>query len=385
MQGAKVQVEITTARTVAELEELRPVLRELPGERVDADPDFFLHVLSTRDGARPHVVVATRGEDRAAFVGRIERTELRTTVGYRTVLKPSVKALVLAHGGFVDTTGGELAGVVVEELLAALRRGEADVLQLPALRVGSPLHAAASAAPRLQRQPFASVRVHRRLELPSSYEEFLRSRSRSTRESVKRYTNRLLRDHRDELEVKLLRDPADLDPIARDLDEVAAKTYQRGLGVAFADSADQRAQTALGLERGWFRVWVLYLQGRPIAFWPGWVYRGTLFIGTPGYDPALGDYRVGQYLQMRMTEDLCADPEVRAVDFGFGDAEYKRRFGTESWEEQDVVVFRRSPRGLALNAARAGVTGAVNAAKRVLGGERVGRLKRAWRRRLSPG
>lgn len=377
------EVEITTARTVAELEELRPVLRGLPAERVDADPDFFLQVLSTRDSARPHVVVATRGEERAAFVGRIERTELRTTVGYRTVLKPSVAALVLAHGGFVDTTGGELAGSIVDELLAALGRGEADVLQLHALRVGSPLHAAASAAPRLQRQPLAPVRVHRRLELPPTYEEFLKSRSRSTREGVKRYTNRLLRDHGDELAVELLRAPADLDRIARDLDEVASKTYQRGLGVAYADSAPQREQTALGLERGWFRAWVLYLRGTPIAFWPGWVYGRTLFIGTPGFDPAFADYRVGQYLQMRMTEDLCADPDVEAVDYGFGDAEYKRRFGSESWEEQDVVIFRRSPRGVALNATRAAVTGAVQAARRVLGGERVGRLKRAWRRRLS--
>jgi Acetyltransferase (GNAT) domain len=383
MQSAKGQVEITTARAAEELDELRPVLRELPGERVDADPDFFLQVLSTRDRARPHVVAVTRGDDRALFVGRIERTELRTTVGYRTVLKPSVQALTLAHGGFVDTTGGELAGAVFGELMAALRRGEADVIQLSALRVGSPLHSAASTASRFQRQPFAPVRVHRRLELPASYEEFLKSRSRSTRESVKRYTNRLLRDHGDELEIKLLREPADLDRIVRDLDEVASKTYQRGLGVAF--DANERERTALGLERGWFRVWVLYRQGQPIAFWPGWVYGGTLFIGTPGYDPAYGDYRVGQYLQMRMTEDLCADPEVGAVDYGFGDAEYKRRFGTESWEEQDVVIFRRSPRGLALNAARAGITGAVNAAKRLLGGERVGRLKRAWRRRLSSG
>lgn len=383
MQSAKGQVEITTARTVEELEKLRPALRALPPERVDADPDFFLQVLATRDSARPHVVAATRGKERAVFVGRIERTELRTTVGYRTVLNPSVRALVLAHGGYVDATGGELAGVLVRELLAALRRGEADVLQLPALRVGSPLHAAASAAPRLQRQPFASVRVHRRLELPSSYEEFLKSRSRSTRESVKRYTNRLLRDHGDELDVRLLREPADLDRIVRDLDDVASKTYQRGLGVAF--DANERDRTALGLERGWFRVWVLYRQEQPIAFWPGWIYEGTLFIGTPGYDPAYGDYRVGQYLQMRMTEDLCLDPEVAAVDYGFGDAEYKRRFGTESWDEQDVVIFRRSPRGLALNAARGGVTGAVNVAKRILGGERVGRLKRSWRRRLSPG
>jgi CelD/BcsL family acetyltransferase involved in cellulose biosynthesis len=131
-------------------------------------------------------------------------------------------------------------------------------------------------------------------------------------------------------------------------------------------------------------VYVLYLDGEAIAFWPGSAHGGTFHIGTPGYDPAYADYRIGTYLQMRMFEDLIADPDVRVVDYGQGDAEYKRRFGSESWDEADMHVFAPTPRALAINATRTAILAAAEGARAAL--RRAGvleRIKRGWRRRLA--
>lgn len=160
---------------------------------------------------------------------------------------------------------------------------------------------------------------------------------------------------------------------------MARKTYQRGLGVALADTPEQRAVIRVGLEHGWFRTYVLRLDGRPIAFWPGYAYRGTFFIGTPGYDPEFGRYRIGNHLLGRMIDEFCADPDVDAVDFGFGDAEYKRRLGNESWEEGSILLFAPTPRALAINAAHAAVIGSHIAATAAL--TRLGWLDRVKQRR----
>jgi CelD/BcsL family acetyltransferase involved in cellulose biosynthesis len=138
------------------------------------------------------------------------------------------------------------------------------------------------------------------------------------------------------------------------------------------------------MEHGWFRAWVLYVRGAPVAFWPGEAFGGRFRSGIPGYDPAFNQYRVGTYVLMRMIEDLCADEAVTLLDFGFGDAEYKRRFGDRSWLEEDVLVYARRLRPAWVNIVRTSFLGA-NAAAFALG-RRVGvfsRIKNWWRSRLS--
>jgi CelD/BcsL family acetyltransferase involved in cellulose biosynthesis len=131
---------------------------------------------------------------------------------------------------------------------------------------------------------------------------------------------------------------------------------------------------------------VLLSGGRPIAFWSGAGYDRTFFVGTPGYDPAFAEYSIGTYLLQRVIEDLIADDGFDVLDYGLGDSDYKRRFGNESWEEEDVLVFAPTFRGLRVNAVRTGLAAAVALARGAAA--RTGlaaRLKRRWRRRLSSG
>ena len=59
---------------------------------------------------------------------------------------------------------------------------------------------------------------------------------------------------------------------------------------------------------------------------------------------------------MRMIEELCAEDGIDVLDYGFGESEYKRRFGSESWEEEDVLVFAPTFRGVRINATGTAVS-----------------------------
>jgi len=48
---------------------------------------------------------------------------------------------------------------------------------------------------------------------------------------------------------------------------------------------------------------------------------------------------------MRVIEDACADPSLDVLDFGPGDAAYKRQFSSDSRVERNVVVFAPTFRG----------------------------------------
>jgi CelD/BcsL family acetyltransferase involved in cellulose biosynthesis len=385
-ETATAGVEVTTARSFEELEPLRQPWAALQGTHFPTDFDAFRSILRHHPQTlRPHALLLARdGEPRTLALGRVEDVRLSAKVGYRDVYAPRVRVLTIVNEGVLGDADEEACRTLLGNLRGSLDAREADVLRLRNLRLDSPFHRIATSEPsRIARGYRTTPAVHWVLDVPDSYDAFLKGLSSSTREGVKRYGKKLTREHGDRLEVRVFRDVSELDELFEQVGRVAEKTYQGGLGVAFTGDEVQRDLTRLAMERGWFRAWVLSIDGVPVAFWHGEAYRGVFRIGVPGYDPAVGHLRVGNFVLMRLVEDLCADGDVQIVDFGFGDAEYKRRFGTLSWQEEDVLVYAVSAKGVRVNVGRSSVLFAAGVARRGL--ERtdaLSRLKRWWRGRL---
>lgn len=380
-------VELTLARTVDEVEALRPAWEALQGTELATDLDYFLTVLRHDSRVvRPHVLLAERaGQPHGLVAGRVQATRLRCRLGYRKLYEPPVRTLIVAPGGFL----GAAAQADPLPLLHALRRSvgrrEVEAVHLPSVRLGSTLGAAVEDGSWRAGRSVSAPRAHWTMQVPSSFEGFLESLSSSTRQGVRRYANKLERVHAETLELRRVTGPAELDAFFHDAASVARKTYQHGLGVGVREDDElQRALVSLGMERGWFRALVLSLDGNPAAFWHGFGYRGSFRTMIPGFDPAYASLNIGTYVLGKLIEDLCADPEIHALDFGLGDAEYKRRFGDASWEEQDVVVFSRSLRAQRIHAVRSVLLAGVDASRRVAArGSAGARVKRAWRRRIA--
>jgi CelD/BcsL family acetyltransferase involved in cellulose biosynthesis len=378
---------VTVARSVDELDALRGPWEALQGRHFPTDPDAFRTILCHQPQAvRPHVLLLERaGEPVSLLLARLEDLRLRTKVGYRDVYAPRVRSLTVVNDGLLGDDSEEKCRTLLAELRGSLAAGEADVLRLRNLRLGSSFHGIATTEmPRLARGHRARPSVHWVLELPPTFDAFLQGLSSSTREGVRRYERKLTKEYGDRLELRVFRAPAELDELFEHVGRVAETTYQGGLGVAFSGDELQRSLTRLAMERGLFRSWVLFLDGAPRAFWHGEAYRGVFRIGVPGYDPAFAHLRIGTFVLMRLIEDLCAEDGVDTLDYGFGDAEYKRRFGTRSWEEEDVLVYATTAKGIRTNAARTGILSTAGLARRALArGGALDRIKRGWRQRLS--
>ena len=141
--------------------------------------------------------------------------------------------------------------------------------------------------------------------------------------------------------------------------------------------------TRVGLEHGWLRAYVLYRGDEPIAYWLCSVHRGTVLLRTTGFDHAYSSHRVGVYLLMRVIEDACADPGLHVLDFGPGDAPYKRHFSSESLQERSIVVFAPTARGRRINGLRTVILGSALLARRAADATNLTeRLKGRWRARL---
>ena len=202
--------------------------------------------------------------------------------------------------------------------------------------------------------------------LPASYEAFLVSLSHKTRKGVRRDARRLEEAFGGRLRLAVLREEGDLEQLVRDADRVAGSAYQRGLGAGFAATAEQRELARVGLEHGWVRGYLLYLDADPIAYWLCSVYDRTILLRTGGYDESYAEHRVGIHLLMRVIEDACADPSLDVLDFGPGDAAYKQQFSSGSRVERNALVFAPSFRGRRINLTRTAILAPAQAAHAAL-------------------
>lgn len=376
---------LDVGRTFAEVEALRPLWESVQSPFVTSDIDFVLTFVRNAPGRmRPHAVVVGEedGEPMGVISCRKEDIDLPVQLGPKTVLSPRVRALTVTYGGVMGKVDETTAPAFLDALFRSVEPGEVDLVRLRMLEVGSPLHVAArSRAPALRLRRLPPRMVHWRADLPPSLDEYLARRSKRRRETVRRYSNRLERTYGDEARVEVFRSREGIERLVADSALVHRESYQHVLGVGFSDERVQRKLMELGLDRGWFRGYVLYLRGRPAAFWHGSAYRGTFGIGATGFDPAYAEDRPGTYLLMRLVADLCADESVQTLDFGFGDADYKRHFGDASVLEEDVVVFEPRARPLALNAVSTVLEGGSRTARagveRAAGNERLRRLRRS--------
>ncbi|MGH3041575.1 MAG: GNAT family N-acetyltransferase [Gaiellaceae bacterium] len=379
-------MKIEVARTLEEVEALRPVWERLERNYINSDIDFFLtHVRHAPRVLRPHVVRVEDGDGAVGLaVARLEDARSPTRLGYAMVFNPHVRSLTVVYGGLLGSDE-RTVGRLVDAVGASIGRKEADVVRIRMLPLGSPVYEAArDGVSFLRREHFRRPVTHWRSAIPGSLDEFLAARSKERRRHVRRYAKRLQESYGGEIEIRRLNARADVDRLFADSEAVHGQTYQAKLGVGFSEGELNRRLTEACMDRGWFRGYVLYLRGQPVSFWHGNVYAGVFWSVATGYDPAYAEERPGTYLLMRLIEDLCADETVHTIDFGFGDADYKSNFGDQSWLEEDVAVVEPRPKAVAINLGLSGLRGTVRTAQAVV--TRTGQLpaaRRRWRARLS--
>jgi CelD/BcsL family acetyltransferase involved in cellulose biosynthesis len=378
-------VAVRVARESAELDELRDAWLALEPRSIDALPDVFGAVLDGRDevlGA--HVAVAERdGRPVALAVGRIEDRTAEARFGYATLHRARLKTLTVVYGGIVGAAeDAEAVDALARSLVGAVDGGEADAVFFHKLALDSPLHRAVlRAAPPRRRQRFLAVDRHWTRELPDAYDAFLSSLSR--RKHLKYYMRKLDKEYGERLALTRLHRVEDLERLLADVEAVASKTYQRGLDAGFHAERDREVVRA-GLAAGRYNAWVLSIDGAPVAFEYGELFGGTYFLGGKGYVPELADKSLGNYVALSVLRELIGEGSAQRIDFGFGDADYKRSFGDGGWDEADLTVYAARPRPLAINALHSAIVGADRGARRVAGRDRVAKVKSLWRSRRVP-
>jgi Acetyltransferase (GNAT) domain len=371
-------------RTAAELEELRAVWAAWQGHP-HSDLDFLLMLCQSREEIlSPYVIAVYRdGKPEALLAGRLENRQLSYRIGYLPVFRTKARSLTFQYGALRGNGSDENCKEMILAILGSLKAGEADLATLHYPSTDSFLYKRALSIPGYLSRDFAAVpQPHHLMRLAGTIEEVFRGFSGSHRQSIKSHGRKIEKKLGERLKVRCFRDPGELETAISLIEEVAKKTYHRGLGVGFDDSARSRQIFQFYAENGQLRMYVVLDGDKPIAFWVGVVYGGWFHSDHTGFDSEYRDCSPGTYLQVKMIEDFCREG-LHGIDFGLGDAEYKRRFGNETFEESPVSLFAPRPKGMAIKAAHSLTGGVSSVLKEILARMNLlMKLKKRWRDHL---
>ena len=245
------------------------------------------------------------------------------------------------------------------------------------------MYTSACRLPNIIMRDYAPTTTRRwKLQLPGSYETYLSSMDRTKRYRHKYYAKRFEKECGPNIDYRVYAGVGDMNQFCVAAEQIASKTYQRGLGVGFLNNDDTYRRISAAADKDWLWAQVLYVQNEPIAFWQYKVYRNVLYCDTTGYNPAFGKYKVGTILLLKAIE-RCFELNVHVIDFGIGTAEYKERLSNEYLLECAVNFYAPSFRGIYANFIIA-LTNYANMALNIVL-KRFGllnRVKTEWRKHL---
>jgi Acetyltransferase (GNAT) domain len=378
---------VTILDSGSAIQNARNLWTHWPGTR-DSDIDFFLYIAGVRpEVLQPYVLVSNRnGVPDAIMIGRLEERKASTRFGYFTIHSPNLRVLNFVYGALRGNADAENTDALLAYVLGMLKRGEIDLAVFEHLPVDSYLYEAVSSKPGTLERGFpAEHRTHRCLELPESSEALYKLLPPKHRQVYRGKGRKIVKDFNGDVHIKCYREVSELDQMFRDVEKIASKTYQRGLGFGFRDTPEMRGRCELAASRGWLRVHILYVAGKPSAYWNASAYCGTLWGDHIGFDPELGRYSPGMYLSLTVIGDLCdhkQDHGITQINFGPGDAEYKTILSNISFQEGMIQLYGHTWRGFSTKLLFTPIVLADRLAKRVLSNNKwLARAKRVWRDR----
>ncbi|MFZ0496596.1 MAG: GNAT family N-acetyltransferase [Methylocella sp.] len=391
MTTVETEKRVRTVRALAELDELKDFWASCPTHR-DADFDFYLFYLrNSPEVVRPHVIVLYRdGRPHAMLVGRLEKRGVDIRLGYMRLIRLRLRTLTFMYEGVLgDISAAADAKDVISCIEESLRAGEADAAFLEYLPVDSPLYNWARSLPNPVRiNHFAESHIHRIRTLASG-KSLIESLSSRERNNQKRRARRLAETFGDRMRIERFHDASALQRLTEHAESIAGKSYQRSLGVGFANTPEMRKRLELEAQKKWLRAYILYLNDQPCSFWIGSYYNGTLYGDFMGFDREYAKYGPGMHLAISVIEEILREDGNQGaarIDFGIGDSEWKSALGNQSWREESVCIFAPTAAAIGVNSLQTLVAAIDRAGRAILRRSNLlPRVQRAWRSRIARG
>ena len=324
----------------------------------------WLHCLQT-SGPPAQLVVARDGaasEPECLAVVARENVPLRYRVARRQFANANLRCVELLGGRTLGASDGAALERIVNGVFQQFR--DVDGIYLKSVPDDAALWATLQAngwrvgAAHAYRPD--GERAFHYAEFPASFEGYLGEFRKKQRYNLKRQVRLMAEANGNALVMDLIDRPGQIDGFLADIQAITANSWKADLEEPAPDLASQpdvlRAVAAAGLLRGY----VLRAAGKPAAYALGYRFENIYHYANIAYDKDFATQSPGAVLLLMMIEDLIDKAQIKYMNFGITDANYKRVFGNRHIKDASVVILRPGLRGTWLRKTHSAFEGLKN-------------------------
>ncbi len=190
------------------------------------------------------------------------------------------------------------------------------------------------------------------LELPEKFDEYLGQFGKKKRYNLKRQVRLMEEAYGGDMRLDCITGQDQIDLFLATAEAVAAGSWKdAGLTAAYVRTPTNHARYADLARRGLLRGYLIRHGERPVASVIGYQFGDTYHYADIAYSKSDIHLSPGSVLLFLIIRDLIENTGMRSVNFGMGDADYKRQFGNRHGRDQAVWMMRATARSRVICAA----------------------------------
>lgn len=183
------------------------------------------------------------------------------------------------------------------------------------------------------------IEDHFLLEIPESLEDYFKKKDAKSRYNLKRIMKQVDNTYKDNTSIKIFTAPEDVEVFCEHAEFIAQKSHLRPLNAGFRSTQNMIKKKIILANLGFFRSYILYLDGKPSAFINGILYKRNFLTEHIGFDIQYEKLSVGSYLLLQVIEDIASNKYADKIDYSFGSDSYKKRFSSLCNEDIRIKLF----------------------------------------------
>jgi len=308
--------------------------------RMNSPLRFLNSVFSAKQGMpQPFAIIFLKeGRAIAALSGSINKKEEWKKARQLNYLLPRLCCLSVPESGMISDGSIEADQHLVGYLTKLLDNETVQRLDLDNIIVTQPIYEILRGSLSLT-QTVSIDLVHWKRQLIDPVTRLpIKHHSRKTRAKFRRNYRNLTKEFKGGLKFTKITEHTDINNFISIATSIVSQTYQAALGIGITNTPEARSFCMeLALE-GLFRGYLLEGDGIPISYAIGDLEANVFYLWATSYSPAYMKHSPGIVLLNLVFEDLIEE-NTEIIDFGHGDAQYKRMFGSTMNNEQHLRVY----------------------------------------------
>ena len=305
--------------------------------KITQHPDLVLTELSFSREAEHHSPTLITCQEKSKTVGAA--VLVPKSIAGEKKFGPAwdLRGYRLAGNRLIGSSDARIQNHLMEGISQHLTASKADFLLVEDLESTDPLlELAENGDHNLQAFKPAPFQRRHMIDLPETHDEYWSKFNSKTRGNRRRAIKQF-----GDCRLELINKPFQIPDFLANAQQVSKRSWQSDLiGLRIQnDEYDTQVFTFLAAQNS-LRAYLLWQDDTPVSFCIGTQHNGVFTYEEVGYDRDFSKKSPGQVLVIKMLEEMYEHNQPAVFDFGGGDAEYKRQFGTRISESGHVWLLR---------------------------------------------